>query len=99
VAADSSALTRQARYTRWLKENLYVHLPLGARAFLFFAYRMIFRLGILDGRSGFVFHFLQGFWYRFLVDVKVWEVERRMATENLNCVDAIHREFGVNPLL
>jgi glycosyltransferase involved in cell wall biosynthesis len=99
VAADGSALTRQARYTRWLKDNLYVHLPLGARAFLFFAYRMIFRLGILDGRGGFVFHFLQGFWYRFLVDVKVWEVERRMSVENLNCVDAIRRQFGVDPLL
>lgn len=98
VTADSSALTRQARYTRWLKENLYVHLPLGARAFLFFAYRMIFRLGILDGRAGFVFHFLQGFWYRFLVDVKVWEVERRMSAEGIDCAGAIRCEFGVSPL-
>lgn len=99
VTGGGSALTRQARYTRWLKENLYVHLPLGARAFLFFTYRMIFRLGILDGRAGFVFHFLQGFWYRFLVDVKVWEVERRMSAEKIDCVDAIRREFGVDPLL
>lgn len=96
---DSNALTRQARYTRWLKENIYVHLPLGARAFLFFAYRMIFRLGILDGRAGFVFHFLQGFWYRFLVDVKVREVELRMRREGIDCVEAIWREFGINPRL
>ncbi len=95
---ESSALTRQARYTRWLKENLYLRLPLGLRAFLFFAYRMIFRLGILDGRAGFVFHFLQGFWYRFLVDVKVWEVERRMSAEGTDCVEAMRREFGVSPL-
>jgi len=97
--ADSHALTRQAKNTRWIKENIYVHLPLGARAFLFFGYRMIFRLGILDGRGGFVFHFLQGFWYRFLVDVKVREVESRMRTEGTDCVEAIKREFGVNPLL
>lgn len=99
VTTDSSVLTRQARYTRWLKENLYVHLPLGLRAFMFFTYRMIFRLGILDGRSGFTFHFLQGFWYRFLVDVKVQEVESRMRAEEIDCVEAIQREFGVNPLL
>lgn len=99
IVTDNNALTRQARYTRWLKENVYVHLPLGVRAFLFFAYRMIFRLGILDGRAGFVFHFLQGFWYRFLVDVKVREVEHRMRTEGIDCVEAIQREFGVNPLL
>jgi hypothetical protein len=52
----------------------------------------------LDGRAGFVFHFLQGFWYRFLVDVKVWEVERRMRDEGIDCVEAIRRELGVNPL-
>jgi glycosyltransferase involved in cell wall biosynthesis len=98
VTGDSGALTRQARYTRWLKDNLYVHLPLGARAFLYFCYRMIFRLGILDGRGGFVFHFLQGFWYRFLADVKVCEVERRMSAEKIDCAEAIRREFGINPL-
>jgi glycosyltransferase involved in cell wall biosynthesis len=99
AAADQGILTRQARYKRWLKEKFYVYLPLGLRAFLFFAYRMIFRLGILDGSSGFAFHFLQGFWYRFLVDVKVREVERRMRAEGIDCVEAIRREFGVNPLL
>lgn len=99
LTIGSSALTRQARYTRWLKENLYVYVPLGLRAFFFFIYRMTFRLGILDGRSGFTFHFLQGFWYRFLADVKVREVERRMRVEGIGCVEAIQREFGVNPLL
>lgn len=99
VTTDSRVLMHQARYTRWLKENLYVHLPLGLRAFMFFAYRMIFRLGILDGSSGFTFHFLQGFWYRFLVDVKVWEVERKMRAEGIDCIKAIRSEFGINPLL
>lgn len=98
AASDNYPLSGQARYTRWLKENVYLHLPLGLRAFLFFCYRMIFRLGILDGRGGFVFHFLQGFWYRFLVDVKVREIERRMRVEGIDCVEAIRREFGINPL-
>lgn len=99
VMTDNNALTGQARYTRWMKENIYVYLPLGARAFLFFTYRMIFRLGILDGKAGFIFHFLQGFWYRFLVDVKVREVELRMCAEGITCAEAIRREFGINPLL
>lgn len=98
ATTDSILLSRQARYIRWLKENFYVYLPLGTRAFLYFSYRMIIRLGVLDGRGGFVFHFLQGFWYRFLVDVKVWEVERRMAVEKMSCVDAIREEFGVDLL-
>lgn len=99
VSGDSGVLVKQARYIRWLKEHIYARLPLGVRAFLFFSYRMIFRLGILDGKSGFVFHFLQGFWYRFLVDVKVWEVENRMRSEGIDCVEAIRREFGGDTLL
>ena len=91
-------LTHQAGYKRWIKENFYAHLPLGFRALLFFLYRMIFRLGVLDGRGGFVFHFLQGYWYRFLVDVKVREVEQRMRVNGIDCVEAIRQEFNVDPL-
>ncbi|MGE5490056.1 MAG: glycosyltransferase family 2 protein [Actinomycetota bacterium] len=97
--AGQLPLPRQARRIRWFKENLYARLPLGLRAFLFFVYRMVFRLGILDGRGGFVFHFLQGYWYRFLVDVKVRAVEQRMQSDGVDCAEAIRREFGVEPLL
>ena len=41
-----------------------------------FAYAYVLRLGFLDGRQGFVFHFLQGFWYRFLVDIHIAELRR-----------------------
>lgn len=92
---ETGALSREARYKRWLKENLYARLPLGLRALAYYIYRVIFQLGFLDGRAGFAFHFLQGFWYRYLVDVKVREVERKMREEGINCVEAIHRVLGV----
>ena len=38
-------------------------------------------LAIGDGKAGFVFHFLQGFWYRLLVDAKLHEHDRHRATE------------------
>jgi hypothetical protein len=44
-------------------------LPLYARPFGYFIYRYVFRLGFLDGKEGFIFHFLQAFWYRLLVDI------------------------------
>lgn len=62
--------------TRWLKENVYLRLPLFIRALLYFFYRYVLRLGFLDGRQGLVFHVLQGFWYRFYVDAKLWEIKR-----------------------
>ena len=52
----------------WLKTR-WASLPLFLRPLLYFTYRYFFRLGLLDGREGFIFHFLQGFWYRLLVDI------------------------------
>jgi len=57
----------------WLK-RLWWKLPLGLRPFLYFSYRLIFKLGILDGSTGILFHFLQGFWFRLIVDVKIKEI-------------------------
>ena len=57
---------------RWLK-RIYIRLPLFTRAFLLFLYRYIFRLGFADGKEGAIFFVLQCFWYRFLVDAKLFE--------------------------
>ena len=65
----------QDKRKRWLKENLYTRLPLFIRPFLYFIYRYIFKLGFLDGIPGLIWHFLQGFWYRFLVDAKIYQIE------------------------
>jgi glycosyltransferase involved in cell wall biosynthesis len=57
---------------RWLR-NMYGRGPLFVRAFLYGSYRYFFRLGFLDGREGLIFHVLQGFWFRFLVDSLIYE--------------------------
>lgn len=59
------------------KKLKYVKLPLFWRAFAFFCYRYFIRLGFLDGKEGFLWHFLQGFWYRLLADAKVFEIKKR----------------------
>ncbi len=51
----------------------YNRAPLFLRAFLLFLYRYIFRLGFLDGRPGLIFFVLQTFWFRFLIDAKLYE--------------------------
>lgn len=64
-----------ARSKRWIKEHVYVHLPLGLRAALYFFYRFFVCFGFLDHPRVWVFHFLQAAWYRTLVDVNVREFE------------------------
>lgn len=73
-AANNHALHGQAARKRWAKYAIYARSPLFARAFAYWLYRYILLAGFLDGREGFVFHFLQGLWYRFLVDAKLNEL-------------------------
>lgn len=91
---DAAQMSFQAKAKRWMKEKVYSRLPLGVRALLYFIYRYFLRLGFLDGWQGLAFHFLQGFWYRFLVDVKVYELETLMKTQGLTLAEAVHQEFG-----
>lgn len=62
--------------TQWLRTVVWARAPLLARPFLYFIYRYVFRLGFLDGREGFVYHFFQGLWFQFLTDVKYLEIKR-----------------------
>lgn len=55
---------------------LYYKAPRFIRAFLLFIYYYIFKLGFLDGKEGFIYCVLEYFWYRFLVDVKIFEYEK-----------------------
>lgn len=80
ASRSASGLEGQASQRRWLKENLYARSPLFLRAFLYWFYRYVIRLGFLDGIPGLVFHFLQGFWYRFLVDAKIYEHRRNQSS-------------------
>jgi len=68
----------QANIKRYIKNNIYNRIPPLLAPGLFFFYRYIFQLGFLDGRPGLIYHFLQGYWYRFLVGAKVVELEEGM---------------------
>ena len=72
--ATDNAIERRRWWRDW-----YARLPLFVRPAAYFLYRYVVRLGFLDGRAGLVFHVLQGFWFRFLVDALIFEryVRRR----------------------
>lgn len=72
----------QIERKRWLKEKLYYKTPLFIRPFLYFLYRYIFRMGFLDGKEGLIFHFLQGFWFRFYIDCLVFEMRKNDKQRN-----------------
>ncbi|MGY3146021.1 hypothetical protein ACVWYQ_003020 [Bradyrhizobium sp. USDA 3397] len=69
----------QAALKRRLKEQVYNRIPFPVSSTAYFLYRYIFRCGFLDGKEGLVYHFLQGYWYRFLVGAKQLELSRRIS--------------------
>ncbi len=84
----------QEQRKRWLKIR-YASLPLFFRPFIYFIYRYFFKLGFLDGRKGLIWHFLQGFWYRFLVDAKIYEIYSKGGTDSKSIRKVIEQEYGI----
>lgn len=74
---EGSLTGNQRQRKRFLKNGIYYNLPLFLRAHLYFIYRYYIRLGFLDGKEGKIFCFLQAYWYRFLVDAKIYEERKR----------------------
>ena len=93
--SDLPTMDIAANRKRWIKEQVYFRMPRGIRAFGYFCYRYFCLLGILDGKEGAIFHVLQGFWYRYLVDAKVYEVKRRMRETSEDAKTAIKNALGI----
>lgn len=70
---DLSSLSMATRIKRFVKFKIYYKLPMGMRSYLYYIFRLYVKGGILDGREGRIFTYLQAYWYRYLVDVKMYE--------------------------
>jgi len=76
----------------------YAKKPLFIRSFAYFIYRYIFKLGFIEGKEGFLWHFLQGWWYRTLVDAKIFEIKKACGNDKEKIVDYIQSQYHINLL-
>lgn len=58
------------------KFGMYYKAPIFLRCWVWFLYNYIIRRGFLDGKEGLVFAFLECYWYRFVVDSKIYEYRK-----------------------
>tara|TARA_B110000902_G_scaffold14773_1_gene17514 strand:- start:76 stop:987 length:912 start_codon:yes stop_codon:yes gene_type:complete len=89
----ASLFGEQEQRKRYLK-NVYAKTPLFVRPFIYFSWRYFFKFGFLDGKQGLIWHFLQGFWYRFLVDTKVYEIENKSKKNGVPIVRVLEEDYG-----
>jgi len=80
------------------KKSLYYRLPIFLRAFMYFTIRYIIFLGFLDGIPGFVWLTLQAYWYRFLVDAKIYEMRKHLGDSPapMDIVDYVEEYFNIS---
>lgn len=79
------------------KKLKYLKLPLFWRCFGFFCLRYFVRLGFLDGKEGFLWHFLQGFWYRTLADAKVYELKKQFGFDDAKIKEYLREKYILPP--
>lgn len=72
---DLKNLSFSTGVRRFVKNKIYYKLPTGLRSYLYYLFRLFIKGGILDGKEGRIFAFLQAYWYRYLVDAKMYEHE------------------------
>jgi glycosyltransferase involved in cell wall biosynthesis len=82
--------------TRWMK-HVWSGLPLYVRPVLYVWYRYFVRFGWLDGKEGFIFHVLQGFWYRLLVDINLDELRADELRTAVSACESGRLPSGVVP--
>jgi len=90
-----TSLEKKQHLNLWLKNKFYSKSFLFFRSFVYFFYRYFIKLGFLDGKPGLIYHILQGFWYRFLVDAKVYELKKKY-TKKSDLIDFIKNKYGID---
>ena len=78
------------------KKKKYANMPLFWRSFIYFVYRYFFKFGFTQGKEGFLWHFLQGWWYRTLVDAKVFEIKKACGTDKEKIKRFIKQSYNIN---
>ncbi len=92
VAVEPKLFGTQEERKRYLKVK-YASVPLFTRPIFYFIYRYFIRLGFIDGKQGLMWHFLQGFWYRFLIDVKIYEIYQRVGRDKQAIINFFKTEY------
>lgn len=92
---DENKLAEEVAAKRAQKAK-YAKMPLFWRSFAYFVYRYIVKMGFLDGKEGFLWDFFQGFWYRMLVDAKVFECKKACGNDKAKIREFIRTRWGIS---
>lgn len=92
---ENKGISRQALSKR-MKKHKYARQPLFGRSFAYFCYRYFFKGACFDGKIGFIWTFLQGWWYRTLVDAKIFEIKKVCGNDKEKMRSYLKEQYGID---
>ena len=87
-------LSENTQRKRQLKLK-YAKKPLYWRSFAYFIYRYFFKFGFLEGKEGFLWSFMQGWWYRTLVDAKIFEIKKTCGNDKEKIIAHLKEHYNI----
>ncbi len=95
ISDNKKVINAQASSKR-MKKHKYVRQPLFWRSFAYFLYRYFLKGAWRDGKEGFVFSFIQGWWYRTLVDAKILEIKKVCGSNKDLISDHLYKVYNID---
>lgn len=95
VETDSNKQIGLQALTKRMKKHKYAKHPLFWRSFAYFCYRYFLKGGYLDGKVGFIWTFMQSWWYRTLVDAKIYEIKQRCGNDKEKIIRYFLDEYNI----
>ena len=91
---EHKQISTQALQKR-MKKHQYAKQPLFWRSFAYFCYRYFLKGACLDGKIGFIWTFLQGWWYRTLVDAKIYEIKKACGNDKDKIKHYLQNKYNI----
>lgn len=92
---NTKDISKQA-YNKRMKKHKYAKQPLFWRSFAYFCYRYFLKGAFLDGKIGFIWTFMQGWWYRTLVDAKIYEIKKACGSDKKKIRQYIYYNYNIS---
>lgn len=92
---DSNKEISPQALAKRMKKHRYARQPLFWRSFAYFCYRYFLKGACFDGKVGFIWTFLQGWWYRTLVDAKVFEIKMKCGNNREKIKTLLKRDYNI----
>ena len=79
---------------KYNKTMIYYKFPIFIRPIFLFMYSYVLKLGFLNSWQGLVFNLFQVLWYRFLVDINIYKIKKKLKSEKLQFKKVINNMYG-----